>query len=288
MKILLTNNHLVRYGGSETFTIAMYEELKSRGHDVDVFAIDKGNIVPLVDKPKEEYDLILINHNTCLNALRDIKGFKIFTSHGVFPALEQPQKGSDKYVAISEEISEHLNELGFENTIIRNGVDSKRFSYTPTKELKKIVSMCQGEFAKRMIRNCCLDLGLEFIEAPSDYFSRISNVEDIIKQADLVVTLGRGAYESMMCGKNVLIFDSRPYMPCCSDGLITPENINEIIKNNCSGRRYKYPADINFLKAEIQKYKAEYGELNHNFAMENFNISKQVDKYLKLWEESKI
>lgn len=288
MNILITNNHLVRYGGSETFTITMYEELKSRGHSVDVFAIEKGNLLPLVDKLKEEYDLILINHNSCLNALRDIKGFKIFTSHGVYPDLEQPQIGADKYVAISEEISEHLKELGFENTIIRNGINPNRFSYTPTKELKKIVSMCQGEHAKRLIKQCCIDLGLEFIEAPSDYGSRISNVEDIIKQGDLIVTLGRGAYESMICGKNVLIFDSRPYMPCYSDGLITPENINEVIKNNCSGRRYKKECDINFLKAEIQKYKAEYGEFNHNFAMENFNISKQVDKYLKLWEESKI
>jgi len=36
MRILLANHHLRDLGGSETFTFAIYEELKRRGHEVKV------------------------------------------------------------------------------------------------------------------------------------------------------------------------------------------------------------------------------------------------------------
>ena len=42
MNILVTNNHLKTYGGSETFTYALIEELCRLGHHLEYFTFEKG------------------------------------------------------------------------------------------------------------------------------------------------------------------------------------------------------------------------------------------------------
>mgnify|MGYP006889562419 CR=1 FL=1 len=86
----------------------------------------------------------------------------------------------------------------------------------------------------------------------------------------------------MACGKNVLVADWRPYQDPYMDALLTPDNINQIIKNNCSGRSRKIKFDEESLTNEIKKYDNNLSEWAVNYAEENLNISKQVDKMLEL------
>jgi len=291
MKILLTNNHLVGLGGSETFTYTVAKELVSRGHSVDVFTFAKGlmsdeisKFANVVDEPDKEYDLILINHNSCLRKLDGISGFKIFTSHGIYPALEQPEKGANMYIAISEEVKGHLANKSFESELLYNGVDCERFfpKKPIRKELKKIFSLCQGRFAQDVLRQACKILDIELIETNSG--QREWNIEDYINKADLVVSLGRGAYESMACGRNVLVYDARPYgLNNCGDGIVTSENVKELLKNNLSGRNKQIAFDVATIVEELKKYDPEQGERNRQFALENFDIKKQVDKYINFY-----
>jgi glycosyltransferase involved in cell wall biosynthesis len=285
MKILVTNNHLDRLGGSETFTYTLAKELSERGHDVDVFSFHLGTMSDLISEfchvtkdLKCTYDLILINHNTCLRHIKDIKGTKVFTSHGVYPPREQPEDGADFYVGISEEIIDH-NER--EMALIHNGVDCEVFKPTReiNKELKTVYSLCQGAKANSMLQQACARMGVLLLKTDN----REWGVEEMINKADLVVTLGRGAYESMACGRNVLVFDTRSYTEHkTSDGLVTPENADELLKNNFSGRRFKTKVDISDIIEELKGYKQEYGKFNRDYALAHFNITKQVNEYLKL------
>jgi GT2 family glycosyltransferase len=291
LKILVTNNHLIGLGGSETFTYTVTKELVSRGHEVDVFTFAKGlmsnrisEFANVVDEPAKEYDLILINHNSCLRKLDGVNGYKIFTSHGIYPALEQPEKGANLYVSISEEVKGHLANKSFESELIYNGVDCERFSPKKPirKELKKIFSLCQGRFAQDVLRQACKILGVELMETKSG--QREWNIEDYINEADLVVSLGRGAYESMACGRNILVYDARPYgLNNCGDGMLTSENTEELLKNNLSGRNKQIAFDVAGIVAELKKYDYEQGERNRQFALENFDIKKQVDKYINFY-----
>lgn len=292
MRILITNNHLNRLGGSETFTFTMAKELVERGYQVEVFTFNQGilsNLIrefcPVVDAPdRKGYDLMLINHNTCLRAVQGIPGFKIFTSHGIYPALEQPEHGADAYVAISEEIQQHLRNKGQATTVIHNGIDCRKFK--PVKgiheKLETVLCMCQDPTAMEYVQEACkqLDVKCDFVRYPAHLSFK---VEEKMNEADLVVSLGRGAYEAMACARSVIVFDMRMYSPLrTADGIITQENASEILKNNFSGRRFKMEWGVDELVKELKKYDPNIATFNRNFALSTFNIEKQVDKYLLL------
>ncbi len=299
MSVLVTNNYLQYLGGSETFTYTLVKEIQRREGDVDVFTFHRSDIfkeLPFVTKLKEEYDIIFVNHNTCLkHVIKHTKGFKFLTCHGTVPDLEQPVEGADHYVSISEEVQAHLRSKGFESTIIRNGVDCERFKPIKpiNKECKNVFCLCQGTEATENIREACKRLGLNFFnidgkDFPIGHNNKKSyfNVEEYMNKADIVFTLGRGAYESMACGRNVIVYDSRGYMGSMADGIITPETINDMLETNCSGRRFGYKYKVDDIIEEIKKYKSEYGEFNRAFALEHLNVRKQLDKYIRIFNKN--
>ena len=144
MKVLLTNYNLLAAGGSETFTYTMAEELTRIGHDVDVTAFYIGDFAGYIKQspahlnptPKSEYDMIFVNHYPCLRTLikNEIKGHKTLTCHGTM-SFENPKPGADRYVAISEEVQDHMKSEGYEADLIFNGVNCERFK--PIKPINK-------------------------------------------------------------------------------------------------------------------------------------------------------
>ena len=294
MKILVGNNTLGRPGGSETYTYAIIKELISKGHDVDAIGVNGGMIsnklkelgVKCYFKPiAKEYDLILLSHGSAINMAKNCKGFKVQTCHGIYPKLEQPVKGMDAYVSISKEVKNHLSVKGFNSTIIENGVDCERFkSKKPINiKLKSVLSLCQGATANNMIKQVCQELGITFIK--NDRMKApVFNIEDIINRVDLVISLGRGCYESMACGRNVLIFDSRKYVgeKAIGDGMLIKNDIKYFLQNNCSGRFVRKQFNKEQLKNELTSYSQQNGEDLREFVIKELNIKKQVNKYLDI------
>lgn len=282
MNILVTNNHLDRLGGSELWTYTVAKELERRGHNVDVFTIFPGLVsekLPFVSEPKQKYDLAIVNHTTTFKAIKDVDAFKIYTQHGLFCGIEIAPDGADAYVAVSEEIIESSPR---DFNLITNGVDCERYSpKTDVGELKKVLCMCQGRKAAEMVRKACNRLGLDF-----EWIERsVWDVEDKINSAELVVTLGRGAYEAMACGRAVLTFDNRAYINDSpyGDGMVDG-NVEELIKNNLSGRALRRYMTVETLMDEIQKYRPEMGAINRGFALKHCNIKDKVDQYLNIYE----
>jgi glycosyltransferase involved in cell wall biosynthesis len=295
MKILVGNNGLGPPGGSETYTYALCKELKRQGHTVHaVGKIGPGKVsdrlekigIPCYFKPiSGNYDLILLSHSSSIELAKDTKGFKIQTCHGVYPALEQPINGMDAYVSISEEVKEHLNNLGYNSTVIHNGIDCLR--YRPinpiNKTLKTVLSLAHSDSANEIIKRACDIAGVKLII--HNKFRNFSwEMDEIINNADLVISLGRGAYESMASGRNVIIFDHRGYtkMPAIGDGMITKNNAIDYLHNNCSGRFTKKEFNADLLAKEMLKYDYNNGKELREYALNHLNIELQVQKYLNL------
>jgi len=285
MKVLLMNNKLNYYGGTETSIYTIAEELYRLGCQIDIFTFGKGLMSEAIgrfgtvtDEPADEYDLILVNHNTCLERVKNIKGYKIMTCHGVSPELEQPVPGADSYVAISEEVQEHLKSKGFESTVIRNSINLERFSFKEVhNEKKRVLSLSKGRQAVEWLQEICQELGYGF----GHLWLKTLNIEDYIKEADVVVSYGRGALEGLACGKNVVVYDARNYIDSYADDIITPENMNELAKNNFSGRRYKNKWTKEELKAKLQ----EAAEREYDCAsLKEFDIKNNINKYLELYK----
>ena len=172
-----------------------------------------------------------------------------------------------------------------ESTIIHNGVDVDRFS--PIKpintKLKKVFSLAHDQGVNQLTANACAKAGIEF-EWHNKYINPIFDIEKKIQEADLVVTLGRGAYESMACGRPVFILDNRGYsgQGMVGDGLLTADTIDKSLENNCSGRAFKKRFTEAMVLEEFAKYDSSLGDYFRDYALKNFNMDIQLEKYLAI------
>lgn len=288
MTILLGTHYLAKTGGTENYTYALAMELQRLGHDVEHFAIIRGKVSDLLEEKgvpfmsKNSYDLILANHTTVVEKLWPY-GYIIQTCHGNIAQLEQPSPYADAFVTVSEETKDHLQSLGFQTAaVIHNGIDCNRFfSKKPVSEkLSTVLSLCQSDVANAFIGKCCEQAGIKFLQS-NKFTDNVWSIEDLINQSDLVIGLGRSAYDAMACGRCVLVYDYREYMgEFLGDGMLTPENIHQSIRCNCSGRAKRIRFDkLSFIK-EMQKYSPELASWSREYVLENLNIKTVVKKYL--------
>ena len=255
MRILLTNNHLARFGGSETWTLTMARELIRQGHDVGVYTREKGVISNLLkyhlDNNPQDYDLAIINHKSCAHV--DAKK-KIFTSHGIYHGLEEPPAGMDVYVAVSENVAKRHNI----DIIIKNPIDTNHFK--PTSSIRetpdRILSIVEG------------DIPLEAIKPSREK----ETMAELMNQSDLVVTIGRGVLEAMSCARNVIVYDTR--LGGKMDGYLTLP-----ITGNVGGEYRLQNIDW---KAELEKYNKEHGERNREYILKYHDVRNVVEQYLNL------
>lgn len=294
MRILVATNHLHTLGGSETFTYAIIEELiKRRNIQVEYYTNIQGLVSEKIEKnlnvkfsTHDKYDLILANHTSIVEKFYG-KGFLIQTCHGIFPELEQPHKRAHAYVSISLEVQNYLKEKGIKSKIILNGINLKRFKSHKKvgKNLETVLSMCQSEEANDLIKISCDEMGIKFIAA-NKYQNPIWDMEILINNADLVVGLGRSAYEGMACGRPVIIYDDRGYFDSCGDGYIV-DKVELSIKKNCSGRYFNKKYDIKSFSMELSKYCASDGDKLREFAVNNLSIVDSVNFYLDYYRKRK-
>lgn len=270
MKILLANYSLEKRAGSEMWVWTMHDYL-SKQHDVDVYVSSYGlnRLVGKKANSEKHYDLALINHNVCLNELKNWNiGKRVFTSHGVIPQLEQPAHGADAYVAVSEEVQENVKKWGYDAEVIRNPIDTEYYSESPiSPRLTKVLWMNNRAPRREMIEPATKGYDFDVVTGWQ------SGVREMIQWADLVVTSGRGVYEALSCGKNACIVNW-----CGADGIVTPENIRELRKFNCSGRmtaRFVPPEGI---QLELKKYDPDRNM--RQYVIDNHNVAVIAGQYL--------
>ena len=286
--VLIANNHLFEFGGSETFTYTLIEEINNRDdYNVEYYTLHKGTVSEKIEKilgvkylSRKRYDLILASHNTCVEMLYSM-GFCIQICHGIYPQLEQPSNKADAFVSISQEIQDYLSLKGYSSRIIYNGINLERFR--PLKpissNLKTVLSLCHSEEANNIIEQICLEKKIKFIKA-FKYKDPVWDIERLINKSDLVIGLGRSAYEAMACGRPVIVYDNRNYFHSYCDGYV--KNILGFsLLNNCSGRYSKKVYSINDLKLEFEKYDFKDSEYFRNFAEKHLDIKNKVDEILE-------
>jgi hypothetical protein len=293
MNILLANNKLRYLGGTETYTYALAAQLVKTGHQVEAFTFRKGLIS---DRMKRDlgvettngtgkYDVVLANHSTTVKALREKKaGFIIQTCHGVTTALEQPSPFAHAWVAVSKELSAHVESITEVKTpVILNGIDCHRFKpVNPAgKKLTKVLSLAHDNALNDVLQDHFKKYGIKLFKL-NKRINPVWEVEKQINQADMVISLGRGAYEAMACGRPVLVVDRRPGRELKGDGIILPENIEELIACNCRGQAYQNTNIAEMVRTAVENYSPWLGEWCRQYALENLNIEKQTEKYIAL------
>lgn len=293
MKILITNHWLKKLGGSETFTYTLAGELAKQGHKVELYTRVPGivakricsnfYITRVTDPKARKYDLILANHNTCVHDVYPHQAPIIQTCHGTTPKLEQPAAFADKHVAISEEVKQHLSGMGIQSTVILNGVDCNRFRpIVPlNKTIKTVLSLSHSDELNNLLKSIFALKGIKVITL-NKFKNPVWAVENYINRADMVISLGRGAYEALACGRPVLILDKRPYQQQMGDGLLTKTNAAKVLEHNCSGRAFKNTNINQMIDYAIANYNPALSGWYRILALQELNIERQVQKYLSL------
>ncbi len=268
MRILVTALYVsgdVREGGSSRFMRCVANNLASMGHEV-VLSNQPGK------HANDHFDLIICSH--VLQEIKNNPAHKIYISQGILVGEEWPSKGANRYIAISEEIRKfNMEKFGVDSEVIGQPIEIGE-AKQPNEELKNIL----------IIRRHPIEGKDPFVFLSEKYNVRISDfgipIEEQIDWADLCITLGRGALESMAQGKPVIVADKRPYMGAIGDGYVTSKNISDIAKSNFSGRCYKTPITRKWLERELAKYNSEDSRFVYDYVFQNHDAKKIVKQYL--------
>lgn len=297
MKILITNHWLKKLGGSETFTYTLVKAAKEYGAEVDLFTFQPGLVSEKIISEfgtgapgiATHYDLILANHGTTVKLCKEqFSGPVIQTCHGTVPKLEQPSPFADAYVSISEEIQMHLQyNYGLKSEVIRNSIDTNRFKdrtdLAPVP--MKILSLSHSDVLNRDLAEIFNKKGIQFT-ALNKFKNPVWDIEREIWQSDLVVSLGRGAYEAFSCGRPVLVLDHRPYQDLLSDGMAIPENMEHLATCNFSGRYFRKSENLKqLIDCELELYNDNNQIYYRHWALENLDFRKNFEKYIQLWKQ---
>jgi hypothetical protein len=274
MKVNLATGHLVGFTGSETWTYTMAKYL-ARKYDVHVYTPRLGMMSDKIDfctvsDQWRDCELAIVNHQTTLDVIP--RGTPmIYTSHSAFLQIEQFPDRECKWVAMSEEIA--ANRIMY---ISPQPIDFERFKPTKiNKTPEKILYFCNVGYAqgRKIVEEAFPDKELIFIE------EHIFDIENVIKEADVVIGIGRCAYEALAMGKNVISADWRSYQNGFGGGgMITEDNFKELNKANLTGRNHYKAMDSNMLREELKKYDPE-----RKIDMSEHDAEKVADKYIQLW-----
>lgn len=305
LKVLITNHHLLDFTGSEVYTLTLAEYLKKKNCEVYVYSKYVDSIKTFLDKigvpvvehlevlRNMEFDIAHVHHN--INAIEVRYMFPnlpiVYLSHGVLPFLEQPpvvKLNISRFLALSEEIKENLIRKNVDESkiiLFPNIINSKVFKEkTPIhKSLRNVlvVSNKIDSNTENIIKEACSisNVSLKFVGKRFQFVNPIE-MPDLINWADIVITLGRGAIEAMMCGRIPIVLD---YLG--GDGMVTPENFKNIAKFNFSGRKYKKGFTVETLVSEFNKYNSDYGEVFKNLAVNRYSAEIHIDELICLYRE---
>lgn len=305
--VLLATNYLYGWTGSETLVLTLVEGLRKHGCEVVVYArhLDQswaaglcGPDVVLTDNIESlrtrHFDLAHVQHNTCLIDVR--AAFPtlpiVFSSLGVLPFLEQPAPfdcGVVRYLAISEEVRDNLLAQGIpidQIEIIRNLVSEWNFTLTepirPKLERILVISNKLDDARKIILQAAARSVGanIRFIGGGNGAIPQ-SELAVAINAADVVVSLGRGVVEAMLCGRVPFVYDIHG-----GDGLVTPDNLDDLQTCNFSGRRFRREYSIKDLIHEFAKYRPEYGERLRTLALTRFGRKTNLPRLIHIYSEA--
>jgi len=302
--VLLATNQLSGWTGSETLLLTLIEGLRTAGCGLAVYArhLDRdwairqiGGGVPVTDDLDTlrtyRFDLAHVQHSSCLVDVR--AAFPqlpiIFASLGVLPFLEQPPPfdcGIARHLAISEEVRDKLIVQGVPSDrieIFRNLVSERCF--TPGGPLRArperiLVLSYRMEAAQRSMLCAAahrLGASIRFVGGAAPSLSP-NELAIAINAADVVVSLGRGVVEAMLCGRVPLVFDVHG-----GDGLVTPDNFDLLRHCNFSGRSLRHEYTIADLVGEFGKYRPAYGVELRKRALAGHGLAANLPRLLDIY-----
>lgn len=113
----------------------------------------------------------------------------------------------------------------------------------------------------------------------------IQNINDVVNDASIVISTGRGIREAMLCGKSCISMDA-----CWYDGIVNESSIKDLEYSNFSGRSNgKVPITEEVVKRDILKLldkneQIRIGSWAKDYALNNYVSDDFIDKHITLYK----
>lgn len=304
MKILVSTHHLLRYSGTETYTLTLVRSLSKLDHQITLYShylndslsefsnIKNVHLVNCLEcQTKKNFDIIHVHHQ--INAIEARYLFPntpiIFQSHGVKPFLEQPpitDLNISQFLAISQEVSDNLTKHKVPKSKISffgNIFDPNYFyPISPiNKKIEKALVFSNYNHPNKdtLLQTVCdqLNIKLDFV---GGIYGEIAydQINTKLNQYDIVFTIGRGAVETMLSGRTPFIIDDNNF-----NGFVTPQNYHNLKKVNFSGRYNPTKSTVNNLKAELLSYNPNNVDLLTQKTTNEYSSDHQINKLIKIY-----
>ncbi len=285
MELVLGHQTLDAPGGSETYLLTVAEHLQRLGHDITIYAGDRGRMASVAASRglrvvSDEHELpsecqgILVQDGAMSLALADrYPGTsQLFVAHSPGQDLQRPVQLDgviSAVVVLNDRLAARLDGLAQRHEMIRlrQPIDLQRFAprggprQKPSRVL--LLSNYHWDASRAMLAEVCAQAGMSFAQVGSPTQSSISPEQEIA-DSDITVGTGRAAIEAMATGRAVYVLDRYT-----GDGWVTPDSYPQLEANGFAGLAADEPVDGERLRRELSAYSPEMGIVNRQLAYQH-------------------
>jgi hypothetical protein len=296
MRLLLANNHL-GLGGSESYLLTVAEQLDRLGHDVAIFAAERGRgaevarerALALIGEAEldGEFDAALVQDAAVsLQIAERCPGIpQLYVAHSAMWDLQAPPQlpgVAGAVVVLNDRVGERMRSFatGVEVVRLRQPIDTQRFA--PRGVLpeapRRALLLSNNPNADRLaiLESACESLGIE-LERVGGSAGQADDPRPRLAAADIVIGYGRSILEAMACGRAAYVYDWKG-----GDGWVTAESYPAIEADGFAGRSGSVPADVERLADDLRRYSASMGPVNHDLVYAHHRANVHAQELVEL------
>jgi hypothetical protein len=298
VRLILASNHL-GLGGSESYLLTVAEQFERLGHESTLYAREMGGGADLarsrgfrvVDEGRlpDECDGVLVQDaGVSLDLAARYPGARqVFVAHSESFDLQLPPQLEGvvgTVVALNDRVARRLAALALPPPVVRlrQPIDTERFvPGAPLPERpRRALLLSNNPVADRlaMLESACAEAGLELSRVGGEA-GQSSDPRNRLVDADVVIGYGRSILEAMACGRAVYVYDRHG-----GDGWVTTDSYAEIEADGFAGRSGRVVADRDRLRADLARFEATMGPVNHDLVIANHRANVHAQELLELLE----
>ena len=300
MRIVVSFLQMVGFGGTETYVLTVAGELQRLGHDVVVHAPETGPCAEFARAhgiPVEAHEADLpaacdaVFAQDAITAYRMAPRYpdaaRVFVAHSTSYPVQSPPQLEDvcqAVVVMNDRVRRRTEELAWHPRIarLRQPIDLQRFCFRalnleqrrPPRVLL-LSNYTQGT-RSRMIERACAMAGLEFRHSGRTALPT-PTPEQEIAQAEVVISLGRGALEAMASGRAAYVLGDAG-----GDGWVTADTYPALEADGFSGRALGQAIGLERLADDLTGWREEMGEVGRDLACTHHDVTDHAEALLEL------
>jgi hypothetical protein len=295
MRLLLATNHL-GLGGSESYLLTVAEQLDRLGHEVAIYAVERGRgaevalekALTLIGEAElhDEFDAALVQD---AGVSLQIAGHcprapQLFVAHSAMFDLQAPPQLPGvvgAVVVLNDRVGERARSfaIGVEVVRLRQPIDTQRFA--PRSALPEVprraLLLSNNPNADRiaMLEAACQSADIK-LQRVGGAAGQTDDPRPELAAADIVIGYGRSILEAMACGRAAYVYDWKG-----GDGWITAESYPAIEADGFAGFSDRV-VDGERLAQDLRRYSASMGPVNHDLVYAHHRANVHAQKLVEL------